>query len=388
MREAFKKEMSFFKYFIGIIITTSLLFFGFSLIAEDKIDQRNFADKMIHYFFSNVSVPFTLRNYLSSFTVPKFEFNEETKFIPLSYNDLDFWAAHPKKVDSADVSPDGFNFDRQKISDVDVFFVHPTTFVSSKSWNQAINKDIIKNKGRPIRYLQEWSLRDQASIFNSCCKVYAPYYRQATLASFLSLNGNGGKALNFAYQDVRDAFRFFINNFSQDRPFIIAGHSQGSRHIIQLLSEEIIGSELMERLVVAYTIGYPSSPIPGLGVCKHSKQFNCHISWNTEAVGINGRKANANEICVNPLSWEANKELISKDKNFGSISFSENKELSLNLVGAQCIDGKLLINSFDSKYFKYMPFGKGIYHHYDFSLFYINIRENVEERVLAFLRKD
>ena len=73
--------MSFFKYFIGIIITTSLLFFGFSLIAEDKIDQRNFADKMIHYFFSNVSVPFTLRNYLSSFTVPKFEFNEETKFI-------------------------------------------------------------------------------------------------------------------------------------------------------------------------------------------------------------------------------------------------------------------------------------------------------------------
>ena len=26
------------------------------------------------------------------------------EFIPCSYNDLDFWAAHPKKVDNADIS--------------------------------------------------------------------------------------------------------------------------------------------------------------------------------------------------------------------------------------------------------------------------------------------
>ena len=51
------------------------LFFGFSLIAEDKIDQRNFADKMIHFSFQMLQFHY-VRKYLSSFTVPKFEFNE------------------------------------------------------------------------------------------------------------------------------------------------------------------------------------------------------------------------------------------------------------------------------------------------------------------------
>ncbi len=380
--------MRFFKYFIGIGITIFFLFSGFSLIVENKTDQRNFADKMIYYFFSYVSLPNSLRIYFSRFTVPKFDYNESADFMHLSYDDLDFWAAHPKKTDGADVSPDGFNFDRQKISRADVFFVHPTTFVSSKKWNQSINKEIIENEGRPIRYLQDWSLRDQASIFNSCCKVYAPYYRQATLASFLSLNGNGERALDFAYQDVRDAFHFFLKNFNESRPFIVAGHSQGSRHIIKLLKEEIIGSQQMERLVAAYTVGYPSQPIPGLAVCENSKQVNCQISWNTEAVSTSGRKADTREICVNPLSWEDNNKVIGKENNLGSISFSENKRLSINLVGAQCVNGKLLVNSFDSKYFRYMPFGRGVYHHYDFSLFHMNIRENAQERVLAFLRNN
>ena len=377
--------MSFFKYFIGIVVTIFLLSYVFTLIVVDKTNHTNLTDKMVFSFFSYVPIPNGLRNYFSRFTVPKFDFDTNSEFVPLSYDDLNFWAAHPEKIDSADVSPEFFNFDKQKTSKADVFFVHPTTFVSSKNWNQLINLEIIKNEGRPIRYLQDWSLRDQASAFNSCCKVYAPYYRQATLASFLSLNGNGGKALDFAYQDVRDAFAFFLKNFNQDRPFIIAGHSQGSRHIIKLLNEEIIGSPLMKRLVVAYTIGYPSDPIPGLSVCKYSKQVNCQISWNTEAVGTNGRKVDTDEICVNPLSWEDNNKMISKDKNLGSISFSESKKLSLNLVGAKCMSGKLLINSFDSEYFRYMPFGKGVYHHYDFSLFHMNIRENAIERVSAFL---
>ena len=352
-----------------------------------QTDQKSFFDKTTYAFLSTFKVPDSIRRFTASLTVPKFDFDESLIGKPIDYSNLDFWAAHPEKLDGADVSPIGFSFDRQEDAEVDVFFVHPTTFISSSNWNQSIEKKYLSKNNRAVRYLHEWSLRDQASIFNSCCKVYAPHYRQATLASFLSLIGNGGKALNYAYSDVRAAFFYFLENFNKDRAFVIVGHSQGSMHIIRLLKEEIVGKELMGRMVAAYTVGYPSKPISGLKVCGSKTETMCQISWNTQSIDAKGRAIQPDEICVNPLSWDDNNVLVGREKNLGSVSFMEDKEISLNVVGAQCLDGKLALGEMKSNNFKYMPFGEGVYHHYDYSLFHMNIRKNIEERVRYFQQK-
>ena len=252
-------------YFTVIFSVFSISLIGFYVHLQT--DQARFFDKVSYAFLSTFKVPDSIRRITAGLTVPKIDFEESLMGKPVNYGSLDFWAAHPKKLDGADVSPSGFNFDSQEDAEVDVFFVHPTTYISSSNWNQSIEKKYLSKNNRAVRYLHEWSLRDQASIFNSCCKVYAPHYRQATLASFLSLRGDGGKALNYAYKDVREAFFYFLENFNENRAFVLVGHSQGSMHIIRLLKEEIVGEELMGRMVAAYTVGYPSKPMPGLKIC-------------------------------------------------------------------------------------------------------------------------
>ena len=373
---------------ISFTVIFSIFLISFiGLYVNLQTDQERFFDKAAYTVLSTFKVPDYIRRLTASLTIPKFDFDESHIGKPIDYSNLDFWAAHPEKLDGADVSPIGFSFDRQEDAEVDVFFVHPTTFISSSSWNQSIEKKYLSKNNRAVRYLHEWSLRDQASIFNSCCKVYAPHYRQATLASFLSLRGDGGKALNYAYRDVREAFFYFLENFNKNRDFVLVGHSQGSMHIIRLLKEEIVGKELMGRMVAAYTVGYPSKPISGLKVCGSKTETMCQISWNAQSIDAKGRAIEPDEICVNPLSWENNDIFVGREKNFGSVSFMEGKEISLNVVGAQCLDGKLALGELKSKNFKYMPFGKGVYHHYDYSLFHMNIRKNIEERVRYFQQK-
>jgi pimeloyl-ACP methyl ester carboxylesterase len=106
----------------------------------------------------------------------------------------------------------------------------------------------------------------QASAFNGCCAIYGSRYRQANGQAFRRPGPDGDAALEVAYGDLRRAFRFFLEEHSEGRPFILAGHSQGSALAARLLREEISGSLPHERLVVAYLIGGPINTVPSPGV--------------------------------------------------------------------------------------------------------------------------
>ena len=56
-------------------------------------------------------------------------------------------------------------------------------------------------------------------------------------------------------EDVREAFRYYLEHFNGGRPFVLAGHSQGARCVLELLKEEMNDS-LYGRLVAAYVVGY------------------------------------------------------------------------------------------------------------------------------------
>ena len=314
------------------------------------------------------------------FTKPDQSFADDQTGPEPDYANPVHWAALPEREDSADVVPSGVSIDPDSTKDVDVFFIHPTTYVSSDHWNQPLT-DETANK-----MTDDWVMRDQASVFNGCCQVYAPRYRQATLYSFQDQNGDGGKALELAYQDVRAAFKYFINERNNGRPFIIAGHSQGAFHADRLLEEAVAGTELQQRLVAAYPIGFSIDGSNGIDVCTSANQTGCQVSWNTNTADAMVILAQPGDICVNPITWTADDAAAAPSANLGSISFANGELLEQSVTGAQCLNSQLLVEDINSDNFNLMPFGPGNYHMYDYSFFHMNIRANARARVSAYLQ--
>jgi Protein of unknown function (DUF3089) len=299
---------------------------------------------------------------------------------PPDYADPDSWAALPERPDSADVSIAGYS-DRQEEAKVDVFFIHPTTFTSAEGWNQP--------EGHPesIQRLKNRILPGQASVFNGCCKVYAPHYRQATIVSFIDAKGNGQKALDLAFGDVVRAYEYFRENYNRQRPLIIAGHSQGAFHADRLLREVVSDDVIEKQLVAAYTVGFAISANDRLPVCASETQTGCQLNWNSQAKNAQTTLGNRDTICVNPLSWKNDDEYVSASMNAGSIDIAVSEEAEVNVADAQCENGVLIVSEINSENFKLLPFGPGNYHFYDFGLFYKSIKDNVNKRTAAFLAK-
>jgi hypothetical protein len=320
------------------------------------------------------------------------------------YSQPDSWAALPDREDAADVLPGGDVQDLQASAAVDVFFVHPTTYYKPDNWNQPLD-DAFTNQVTDLGVL-----RSQASVFNSCCRIYAPRYRQATLYSFMDGSGSGRQALELAYQDVERAFDYFLEHYNQGRPFILASHSQGSVHVRMLLEKRITGTPLRARLVAAYPIGFGidreamAAAVPDVPVCESAGQLGCVVTWN--AVGPQAQPWGDphKNICVNPLTWRADDARADHSLNIGSVAYpgtfegklTDLKELppeyltgkpilETGVADARCVDGMLLVSEIRSQYFKARPMGRDNYHIYDYNLFHMNLRRNVEGKVALYL---
>lgn len=321
-----------------------------------------------------------------------------------NYSDPASWAALPDREDPADLVPSAEVQDSQATAAVDVFFVHPTTYYKPDHWNQPLD-DAGANQLTDM-----FVLRSQASVFNSCCRVYAPRYRQATLYSFMDDSGSGALALKLAYEDVERAFDHFIAHFNAGRPFIIAGHSQGSLHLRTLLERRITGTALRERMVAAYPVGFSidrkamAVAVPDVPVCESADQIGCVVTWNAAGPRVESFADPRGNICVNPLTWRADDSPAEHALNLGGVAYPGTFEgrianasalpkdfleakpvLEKGVADARCIDGMLQISEIRSEHYKSRPMGRDNYHIYDYSLFHMNVRKNAEERVAKYL---
>ena len=191
------------------------------------------------------------KNYFAKFLElikPESDFhNTEIPPAP-DYSDMNCWAATPNIDGQQFYVPDS-SFVVSKDNDVDVFYIHPTGYYE-KTWNSNMDKN------RSAFERTEIMLGNQASAFNGSCNIYAPEYRQATYYSFFDKEENGRKALDLAYTDIESAFDYFIEDLNQNRPFLIAAHSQGALLAQRLLNQRINNTKVQERFICAYVIGY------------------------------------------------------------------------------------------------------------------------------------
>ena len=314
-------------------------------------------------------------------------FNQVTAPIQPDYSLQRTWAALPERKDSADLVPKGYGTDRQADSKVDVFFLHPTTYMGKFKGDQPWNGDVmneelsIKTDNSAIKY--------QASIFNAAGKVYAPRYRQAHLQSYFEKNAakQVDQAFALAYMDVKKAFEYYLEHYNNGRPIIIASHSQGTTHSMQLMKEFFDGKPLQDQLVVAYLVGMPVTKdyFENIPACATSTQTGCICAWQTFKKGHypdHQPKGTNNILATNPLTWTIEANYAPKSLNEGGVLRNFDKVFP-ELADAQVQDGLLWANKpkFPGSFFVWTP----RYHIVDYNLYYFNVRNNAVERVQAFL---
>jgi hypothetical protein len=304
------------------------------------------------------------------------------------------WTAHPEQADASDAAPAGLAAVDPAHAPVDVFYVHPTGYLGS-AWNGPVDDAELNAQTDAL------STRIQASAFNGCCAVYGPRYRQAQGQAFVRASADGAAAIDLAYEDVRAAFRFFLAQHSRGRPFILAGHSQGSVLAARLLEQEIAGTALRERLVAAYLIGAPITLDRTLGVpvCTAPDATGCLVAWNARGPRFAGSvfdfHVEGERVCVNPLSWRSDETPAGADLNQGAVFLDAGDGAPLpGFADAQCRGGLLVVSTIGDPPRSFMSrlldlaMGPENYHPIEYQLYYMNLRSNAEARVAAYLREN
>ncbi len=317
------------------------------------------------------------------------------------YVDLFYWAASPHKHDMSDSIPAGVE-DEVRTQDADVFFIHPTSYVGPDedilngdfnrmkwldklaplAWNADLTDSAINNR------TDTRTILNQATAFNGSCRVFAPRYRQANIkAFFIPESASARQAFDLAYDDIKQAFEYYLSNENNGRPIVIASRSQGTLHAIRLLQEFFDGKPLQSRLVCAYLIGHH---LP-VGVFKHIPMsvtpdaVGGFVGWRSYQKGeipLNIKSENGNSLCINPLTWSDATQRASVNPSSGML-FNSTIIKSEQLKAQIEPSSKILWVTWPLMKNTDMKQAKNL-HIFDYNLFWMDIRNNVKMRIEAF----
>jgi hypothetical protein len=209
---------------------------------------------------------------------------------PNDYTDPANWLCRPGRADAcaADQTATVVNADGSESKEVwsadpnapiDCFYVYPTV-----STEPTPNSDMIPGPG------EKGVVVHQVARLASKCRIYAPMYRQVTLAALRAYMAGKPVAASraLAYDDVRDAWNEYLAHDNHGRGVVLIGHSQGTRVLIQLVKEEIDGKPIQKRIVsvilggtvlqvpVGKDVGGDFKSIP---LCRSTAQVGCVIAF-------------------------------------------------------------------------------------------------------------
>lgn len=272
---------------------------------------------------------------------------------------------------------------------VDVFYVYPTIYSADAPPNMDIQDEA-------LRSIAENLMTTQAGVFSTQANLFAPYYRQMSMAK---LNPDEDMFENeyfkVGYSDVSRAFTYYLEHLNEGRPFILAGHSQGSMTLISLMKDYFDDPELQERLVAAYLIGYSVTPeilaaAPWMKTATGADDTGVIISYNTQAPGASGSPVLLpGAFCINPLSWTTDATPAGKELNLGAVFFADSSpviEREIPHYAGATVDpdsGALVTDVPDE--LDVGGFPQGVYHRFDYELWFRNLEANVTTRCEQFL---
>ncbi|MCB1692270.1 MAG: DUF3089 domain-containing protein [Pseudomonadales bacterium] len=203
------------------------------------------------------------------------------------------------------------SFERNPDPPIDCFYVYPTA-----SLDPSPNSDMVPGPGEAN------VIRAQFARFASVCRTFAPMYRQITLTALRARMGGTPLATDPAlgYNDVADAWHYYLDHENNGRGVVLIGHSQGAGVLSRLIAQEIDGKPVSSKLVSALLIGtrlaVPRGGIVGgafqhLSLCTAKGETGCVITYASfrdalppPEASLFGRVAGRGMIagCTNPAA--------------------------------------------------------------------------------------
>ena len=274
---------------------------------------------------------------------------------------------------------------------VDVFYVYPTVTGFRPETEVCDMTDTVMIAGaQMVRQIQ-------TAVFDESCNVFMPYYRQISMPK----PGSDYRAIigYISQFDITDALDYYFTNLNQGRPFIIAGHSQGAATVIALLENYMTKHpELLSRMVAAYPIGFAVTrdwlAKTGLKFAEGATDTGVIVSWNTEGPANQEAKnvtLAPGGISINPINWKRDDTYADVKENLGSLTV-DGKIVTPGIADARVdtVRGSVVVSTADPKLYAIADegtqmFGPECYHLHDYGFFFNNLKQNVADRIKAFM---
>lgn len=278
--------------------------------------------------------------------------------------------------------------------EADVFLICPTVDINDE-FNMSLSDEETK-----ANFLG--ALNMERGIYEETARLFAPYYQQAAMNVYSLTPEEREPYLEMAYQDVSDAFSYYLGEANEGRPMILAGFSQGADMCYRLLEEYFGDEELAEQLVAVYAIGWPltekmTDRYPQIKAAQCADDIGTIVSFDCEAEAVTGTLVvpeGTKALSINPLNWKTDSTLGTKEENLGACftDFSGNIVSEEAALCGGYIDetrGVLKVTDVEAQDYPatapYLP--EGAYHVYDYQFFFRNLQENVKLRTEAYFDK-
>jgi len=305
-----------------------------------------------------------------------------------------------EKAQTLDYSKDENWVDLEKDGQksADLFFIYPTVAMETANEDGFASIEEMTDMAHVIRLAQ-------TSAYEESCNVYMPFYRQAAMTLADGCNKDNQAYLDLlygskAYQDITAALDYYFEHYNNGKPFVLAGHSQGSAMLVDVLTHYMQDhKDYLERMVAAYAIGFaPSEDIfnetTGLKFATGEDDCNVVISFTTEGATASGKSILLPEkpMVINPLNWKTddtyapaslNKGCISVAPTFDSITEEDGKDdAQINLTRKTLI---CTTRGSDEFTVSEEAFATESFHEKEYSMYYGNLKDNVRVRIEAYL---
>jgi hypothetical protein len=286
---------------------------------------------------------------------------------------------------------------------VDVFYIYPTAY--SKATPS--DPDFCPIDNPTMMKGAQAAFSRQATAFEPSANLYAPYYRQVDAMYQLALPA-AQQEQNIQREplvDVTAAFDYYLQNYNQGRPFILAAHSQGSAVLRDLLSGYIkVHPDVYKRMIVAYVVGQSITPDylaanPHLKYATGADDTGVIVSWNTEAPVVDGTNPVTlpGGIAINPITWTTGEAVATAEQSLGAVELNPQTGMPvldadgqikrvMGLADARVDQkrGVVICSTVDpAKYASGFP--KGVYHTFDFPFYFFDVRANAANRIERYL---